>query len=77
MRPGSGQLCGHDRGVEASCRHHIALGDLVADLVRHDSRFEIVTPPRFALTCFCLKVSTSSTLLCHSVQTRLQTVPQG
>ena len=42
------------------CRHHIALGDLVADLVRHDSRFETVTPPRFALTCFCLKVSVTS-----------------
>ncbi|CAK0780080.1 hypothetical protein CVIRNUC_004931 [Coccomyxa viridis] len=36
-------------------RHHIALGELFAGLVRKDNRFEIVTPPRFALTCFVLK----------------------
>ena len=42
---------------EGCCRHHVALGDLVADLARRDSRFEVVTPPRFALTCFALKVS--------------------
>ena len=40
------------------CRHHIALGELFADLVKKDNRFEIVTPPRFALTCFVLKVRT-------------------
>lgn len=44
------------------CRHHIALGELVADLVRGDRRFEIVTPPRFALTCFSLKVRPTSSL---------------
>ena len=49
---------------QSSCRHHIALGDLVADLVRRDSRFDTVTPPRFALTCFCLKVSIGWVLLC-------------
>ena len=41
------------------CRHHIALGELFAELVRKDDRFEIITPPRFALTCFVVKVRTS------------------
>ena len=46
------------------CRHHIALGGLVADLVRADERFEIATPPRFALTCFRLKVIKCSSQVC-------------
>jgi glutamate/tyrosine decarboxylase-like PLP-dependent enzyme len=36
-------------------RHHIALGQWFADQVAADSRFEVVTPPRFGLTCFRLK----------------------
>jgi glutamate/tyrosine decarboxylase-like PLP-dependent enzyme len=36
-------------------RHHIALGQWFAEQVAADERFELVTPPRFGLTCFRLK----------------------
>ena len=56
------------QSLSQSCRHHIALGELFADLVRKDNRFEIVTPPRFALTCFVLKVRTS--MVTHNLSGR-------
>ena len=46
----------HDR-ASAVRRHHLALGDLVTELVRADERFEVVATPRFGLTCFRPKVS--------------------
>lgn len=36
-------------------RHHIALGEWLAEQVKADSRFELVAPPRFGLTCLRLK----------------------
>ena len=49
---------GHLQQCSCMClfRHHLALGELVADLVRADERFEIVTPPIFGLVCFRPKV---------------------
>ena len=38
-------------------RHHIDLGKLFVSLVQTDARLEIVTPPRWGLVCFRLRVS--------------------
>ena len=48
----------HDRA--AACRHHLALGHLVTELVRADALFEVVATPRFGLTCFRPKVRGNS-----------------
>ena len=43
-------------GLQAHIRNSVAIGEVFADLVRSRSDlFEIVAPPRFALTCFRVK----------------------
>jgi Pyridoxal-dependent decarboxylase conserved domain len=42
-------------------RHHLALAEVLAQLVEADSRFELAAPPMFALVCFSLKASHIST----------------
>ncbi|CAO2839809.1 unnamed protein product [Amaranthus hypochondriacus] len=41
-------------GLQAYIRNHISLAKRFEDLVRQDSRFEVVTPRTFALVCFRL-----------------------
>jgi hypothetical protein len=40
--------------LAALVRHHLELAEWFAAAVRADGRFEVVTPPRFGLTCFRL-----------------------
>ena len=43
-------------GLRSYIRHHLALMEEFVVLVRADERFELTAPPRFALTCFAVKV---------------------
>lgn len=41
--------------LQGLVRHHIALGEWLAEQVKADDRFDLVAPPRFGLVCLRLK----------------------
>lgn len=58
-------------GLQSYIRNHISLAKRFEELVRQDSRFEVITPRTFALVCFRLLPPANDENLCDKLNREL------